>query len=48
MRRDKGSLLAVPVDKIDDPPPETFLSVAENLKQQVFSKLLLAGPNDVS
>lgn len=48
MRREKGSLLAVPVQDIESCPPATFLSVAENSCQPVYSKLLLANDNDVS
>ncbi|XP_058800083.1 E3 ubiquitin-protein ligase RNF10 [Phymastichus coffea] len=47
MRRQKGSMLAVPVSDIEACPPTTFLSVAENSCQQVYSKLLLANDNDI-
>lgn len=48
MRREKGTLIAVPVDDIESPPPSTFVSVAQSFRQQVYSKLLLAKNNDVS
>lgn len=48
MRREKGTLIAVPVDDIESSPPTTFLSVSENSCQQVYSKLLLAQNIDVS
>ena len=47
MRREKYSLIAVPVDDIDSLPPSNFLSVAETYNQQVYSKLLLAQKTDV-
>ena len=48
MRREKGSLLAVPVEFVDASPPETFLPISEVHFQQVHSKLILVNNNDVS
>ncbi|XP_031778817.1 RING finger protein 10 [Nasonia vitripennis] len=47
MRREKGTLIAVPVNDIESAPPSTFLSVSENSCQQVYSKLLLAQNADI-
>ncbi|KAJ8680100.1 hypothetical protein QAD02_015887 [Eretmocerus hayati] len=47
MRREKGTLIAIPVNEIECAPPKTFLTVAENSHQQVYSKLLLAQDNDI-
>ncbi|XP_011506010.1 PREDICTED: LOW QUALITY PROTEIN: RING finger protein 10 [Ceratosolen solmsi marchali] len=46
MRREKGTLLAVPVDN-SERSPTTFLSVSENINQHVYSKLLLAEDADI-
>ncbi|CAK9796034.1 RING finger protein 10 [Anthophora quadrimaculata] len=46
MRREKGSLLAVPVGSINQ-NPTNFFPVSESVSSQVYSKLLIANTKDV-
>ncbi|XP_043787234.1 RING finger protein 10 isoform X2 [Apis laboriosa] len=46
MRREKGSLLAVPVGSIIQ-NPTNFFPVSESISNQVYSKLLIANTKDV-
>lgn len=47
MRREKGSLLAVPVGSTIQ-NPTNFFPVSESISNQVYSKLLIANTKDVS
>lgn len=47
MRRERGSLIAVPVEETETPIPLTFVSVTEQNATQIYSKLLLADVADV-
>lgn len=47
MRREKGSLLAVPVGSIIQ-NPTNFFPVSDIISNQVYSKLLIANTKDVS
>lgn len=47
MRREKDSLLAVPVGSLVQ-NPTNFFSVSETLSKEVYSKLLIANTEDVS
>ncbi|XP_076669031.1 E3 ubiquitin-protein ligase RNF10 isoform X1 [Andrena cerasifolii] len=46
MRREKGSLLAVPFGSITQ-SPTNFFPASETISRQVYSKLLIANTNDV-
>ncbi|CAL7947108.1 unnamed protein product [Xylocopa violacea] len=46
MRREKGSLLAVPVGTVSQ-NPVNFLPLSETISSQVYSKLLIASTEDV-
>lgn len=48
MRRERGSVLATPVESMANPPPATFLSASGTFVNQIYSKLLLASLQDVS
>lgn len=47
MRREKGSLLAVPVGSLIQ-NPTNFFPLSETISNQVYSKLLIASTEDVS
>lgn len=47
MRREKGSLLAVPVGSLIQ-NPTNFFPLSETNRNQVYSKLLIASTEDVS
>ncbi|XP_024944148.1 RING finger protein 10 [Cephus cinctus] len=47
MRRERGSLLAMPVDETESFIPTTFFSLSENIRGSVYSKLLFANNNNV-
>ncbi|KAK2586251.1 hypothetical protein KPH14_001507 [Odynerus spinipes] len=47
MRREKGSLLAMPASEPLAPTPTTFFPVSKECSKQVYSKLLIANPNDI-
>lgn len=48
MCREKGSLLAVPVNDMEKSSRTTFFSVSESFQRHIYSKLLLAEDEDVS
>lgn len=48
MRRERGSLEAVPVEQCELRPPVSLLSVSESSVDTVYAKLLLADTADVS
>lgn len=48
MRRERGSVLATPVESTTHIPSTTFLSASENSDNQIYSKLLIASVQDVS
>lgn len=48
MRRERGSLEAVPVEQWDLRPPVSLLSVSESAVDTIYAKLLLADTSDVS
>lgn len=47
MRREKGSLLAIPASESFTPTPMTFFPVSKEHNEQVYSKLLIASPSDI-
>ncbi|XP_043281538.1 RING finger protein 10 [Venturia canescens] len=47
MRRERGSLIAVPVCETETTLPTNFASVAEANSREIYSKLLLASVSDV-
>lgn len=48
MRREKGSLLAIPVTNPQIDPPVSFSYLTDNIDNQAHSKLLIAEFTDVS
>lgn len=46
MRKERDSLLAVPVE--NPLTPKSFVSLTDNLDNEIYSKLLIAKPADVS
>lgn len=48
MRRERGSLIATAVPEKETLGPTDFFYVTDDSHCQVYSKLLLATPNDVS
>ncbi|EFN85979.1 RING finger protein 10 [Harpegnathos saltator] len=47
MRRERGSVLAIPVKSTAQTSPTIFLSVSENSDNQIYSKLLIASVQDI-
>ena len=48
MKRERGSLVALPVEQCGIRPTDKLLSVSETLVDTIYSKLLLATPQEVS
>jgi hypothetical protein len=48
MKRERGSLVALPVDQCGIRPTGQLLSVSETIVDTVYSKLLLATPQEVN
>lgn len=48
MKRERGSLVALPVDQCGIRPIDQLLSVSETIVDTVHSKLLLATPQEVN
>ncbi|KAI4495232.1 hypothetical protein M0804_001433 [Polistes exclamans] len=47
MRREKGSLIAMPASEPVIVAPTTFFQVSKDCNKQVYSKLLIANPRDI-